>query len=97
MALLSPYDSQSIFGFLDWPGSDKVIHALLFLIFSLALSLSLTSSNLALVLFIGSIYGIIIELIQIIMPGRSFEKLDWVADVAGTLLGYFAFIYLSIK
>jgi len=36
---------------------------------------------------VGAGIGILDELYQTTVPGRLFEGLDWVADVAGTLLG----------
>jgi VanZ family protein len=38
-------------------------------------------------LFISIIYGILDELHQIFIPGRSCEFLDWVADASGAILG----------
>ncbi len=94
IALLNPSNGQNPIGFLDWPGSDKLIHTLSFLIFSMTFCLSQRITSLLIVLLLGSGYGIILELIQIIVPERSFELLDWVADSTGTILGYLAFIAL---
>lgn len=36
---------------------------------------------------VGSLYGIVDELHQMLIPGRSAELLDWIADFLGTLTG----------
>ena len=35
-----------------------------------------------------SLWGLIIELIQIKIPGRGFDKYDWLADTIGVLIGF---------
>jgi len=47
---------------------------------------------------IASIWGLIIEFIQkFFVHGRSFDLLDWAADSAGALLGFFICSYIFIK
>lgn len=38
-------------------------------------------------LIIGSLYGIFDELHQMLIPGRSAELLDWIADFVGVIIG----------
>jgi hypothetical protein len=74
---------------------DKIIHAMMFGIQSLLFILPLkkTKSNSSavkkrvigisiLVIF----WGLATECIQLIVPGRSFEWLDWLADSVGVLI-----------
>jgi len=95
-AMLMPPGGKPIFDFLSWPGMDKLIHVISFGLLGL---LSGASSKprprlLAIVFIIWSGYGLAIEIIQSFIPGRSFEALDLVADMVGTILGYLIFSQL---
>lgn len=72
---------------------DKWIHAGIFgvlaLLFMWPFYKSATDSNKKVYIIIavlGSIWGYVTECIQIIVPGRSYDLLDWFADSLGVLI-----------
>lgn len=68
--------------------SDKLLHALAFgALMTLGHAAFPGVRGVLLMLPLLSLYGFAIELVQARLPYRSFELLDWVADMAG-LLGY---------
>jgi len=74
-------------------GIDKLIHALAYagLAFLLAAVASLFGrfswrGYLMLFLLIAG-YGVVDEAVQTLMPGRTADVLDWLADMAGCLVG----------
>ena len=73
-----------------YPGADKVAHAAMYLVLGFLLAWSLHSpSHLALmviVLLIG-LYGYSLEVGQLYVPGRSYDLLDVLANLAGGGLG----------
>ena len=82
---------------------DKVNHLLAY--FGLALLLNLTliyqrkfkplfDKSTIVTILICLAYGVLDELHQIFIPGRSAETLDWLADSMGTFLGVFTLNYL---
>ena len=82
---------------IDW--IDKILHAIAFGFLSLSFYHAFTSNGIsqaALLSFLSSsIYGILDETHQLFVPGRSFELLDWAADMTGALL--FLGILLVLK
>ena len=42
----------------------------------------------------SAVYGIIDELHQSLIPGRSCDILDWIADILGAFLSFFVYKYL---
>lgn len=90
---------------LDYQYIDKFIHILMFGFLCLLLIIGFTkqytskylrfNATKAAILLSGG-YGIIIELIQAFLPGRSFELADILANFAGTGLGFILF-YLIYK
>jgi hypothetical protein len=69
-------------------GFDKIVHAGLFMVWSI-LWLSVYSKKIALIIFIGIIYGITLEFYQQLLPfDRTFDWWDAVADAGGVVLGY---------
>lgn len=65
-----------------------ILSALLYFAFSLQEKYSVLKNNPALISAgIASAYGIFDELHQMLIPGRSAELLDWVADFCGALAG----------
>lgn len=75
---------------------DKFNHFLAFFVLGFFLNLtlkyqtkyqSLKSNVLLLTLIIASGYGLLDELHQLLVPGRSAEVLDWVADFVGAFSG----------
>jgi VanZ family protein len=76
---------------------DKIIHITMFGILNLLFVIPFYKSNLAVsvkkksvllisVIFIG--WGFITECIQLFVPKRSFDLLDWLADSVGILIVY---------
>ena len=68
------------------PINDKLVHCLLFAVLGLSGLAVWPSSWLSRVLIGLAIYGLLVEIIQYQVPGRSFELMDWVADLLGLLL-----------
>lgn len=76
---------------------DKVVHLSIFgaMVFLLIISLSkqytflyLRRHAIGVSVATGILYGILIELIQNLIPGRSFEFADVIANSLGCLTGY---------
>lgn len=93
----------------DLPGigiGDKFSHFFAYFVLSVLLYLMFTYQRKSVMLFkhaliatilIVSLYGIADELHQILIPGRSAEVLDWVADFAGSIIGTLLISYLMDK
>lgn len=88
------------------PGIDKIVHFILYFIFtSLFFTYLLIKPNLPniaksmiLCISIGTMYGVIIEIIQYYIPYRSFEFLDILANFAGANAGtFFIFFFAQYK
>jgi VanZ family protein len=75
---------QSSFNF-----SDKLLHFLCFLYLTIVAWLGRIISKEFLLYVIVLAYGILIEIVQIYIPYRSFEFLDIFADFLGVLAGNF--------
>ncbi len=85
--------------------SDKLKHFVAYLVLAFLLSLNLHFQekwkglavfNLTYTFIICTGYGVFDELHQILVPNRSAEFLDWVADLLGSVMGLFiAFIFLK--
>ena len=69
--------------------SDKLLHFLWFLYLTTVAWLSRIISKEFLLYVIVLAYGILIEIVQIYIPYRSFEFLDIFADFLGVLAGSF--------
>ena len=48
-------------------------------------------------LLIASLYGLLDELHQLLVPGRSADVLDWLADVSGSVLAVLIIKYLLAR
>lgn len=48
-------------------------------------------------ILLTSIYGLVIEYIQLTVPGRSFDLIDWSLDTLGAILFLQAYKYLKSK
>ena len=70
-----------------FPGADKVVHCVLY--FGLGTLLQVALRKRAIVLFVGVTYGILDEIHQLYVPGRSCDPLDMVADGVGIAIGLF--------
>lgn len=84
---------------------DKVVHFIIFGILALLMIIGFTKQYtfavlrkyaVAAALAVSIGYGILIELIQIPIPGRGLELMDMVANIIGCLLGY-ALFYMIYK
>tara|TARA_A100001011_G_scaffold193273_1_gene201789 strand:- start:1782 stop:2135 length:354 start_codon:yes stop_codon:yes gene_type:complete len=72
--------------------SDKFIHFLIYFLFVIFWSNSLKNrfkNSTLLVLFFSLLFGLILELIQLILSYRSFEFYDLISNIIGCLVGYF--------
>ena len=85
--------------------SDKVCHIAEYMVFGFLLARSfgnlirpsLKEKNLVWAVMAGSLYGISDEVHQIFVPTRSFEALDIISDVLGSLSGALLFLLLTRK
>lgn len=77
-------------------GGDKVVHFFAYLILSVLLYLTFIFQEklnfaqrnaILLTLAIAICYGVLDELHQMLVPGRSAELLDWIADSIGSVCG----------
>jgi VanZ family protein len=83
-------------------GIDKLVHVFIFALMMTLTAFGLHKSSLrqslknrALISFAYSfIFGIIIELIQPFVPGRSFSYFDIVANMIGVAIGYLGYVFL---
>lgn len=77
-------------------GIDKVIHLSIFAFLSFCFWVSFPKIKFITFILVMLLYGLITEILQDEMHwGRSMEIGDLVADIIGTLIGYF--IYTKIK
>ena len=83
--------------------SDKFLHLFFYAVLTLLLIqglgkqtefIKLRLFNYRYAIIIAISYGIIIELLQLLIPGRSFDLLDILANGIGTLVGMFFFYIL---
>ena len=101
LLLLMPGDDISGSGWWSTYHIDKIMHVIVFSILALTTSIALsklrvlTDSNyqlMILTLFVGAIFGTIIEFLQQeLSVGRMAELLDIVADCVGVLMGFVIF------
>lgn len=102
LSLLPPQDLPQVELF---RGADKVIHLLMYLIFSLlgcwALKTENNRAGIWLILFMTIGWGLLMEFIQLEMHmGRSFSWFDALANTTGALTGiliYVLFAYIPRK
>jgi VanZ family protein len=75
-------------------GLDKVSHFGAYAILGFLLAHGATRVKLPLLVAVlaGWVYGVLDELHQSTVPGRSAEVLDWVADALGTVAGVLLFL-----
>ena len=78
-------DQPGVHAVPPFPGADKVVHCLLYL--GLGTLLQVAFKKRAIVLFLGVTYGVLDEIHQLYVPGRSCDPWDMVADGVGILLG----------
>jgi VanZ family protein len=84
--------------------SDKVNHFIAYFVLSVLVHLTLIYQRKFEILFnyapaatliISLLYGIADELHQMLIPGRSAELLDWIADASGAIIGVLLVLYLK--
>lgn len=73
---------------MDWWGSDKVLHFWIY--FPLGWLLALTEMRWWQVLLVGALLAGMDEIYQGTVPNRSPDFLDWMADMGGIAVGWFA-------
>lgn len=70
-----------------FPGSDKVVHVLVFAV--PVLLLLLAGAPVRLVLVVLGLHAVVSEVVQgAVLPGRSADPLDVVADLVGVAVGW---------
>lgn len=88
----------------EWfPYQDKVVHIILYTILSNFLTLGMIQSEKQYVMKVifsfcvltSFSYGLFIEICQIFVPTRSFEVLDLLANLTGSLIGVILIISIS--
>ncbi len=96
--------SQSIVPMPSFNYADKAIHFVCYagLAFWMAFaykSKHLIPKDIGIPIILTSVYGIIDEIHQSFVPGRSCSVFDWIADTTGAFLGVLVFIltYTYIK
>jgi VanZ family protein len=87
-------------------GGDKAVHFFAYLILSVLLYLSfifqekssfIQRNAILLTLAVATCYGVLDELHQMLVPGRSAELLDWIADALGATCGVLITSFLLKK
>ena len=89
--LLKPGVENQEYWFM-FPGIDKLVHLSIFAF--LGFTLLMSFKKLSIMYFLGIIflYGFGTEVLQNVMKmGRSFELLDILADIIGSLIGFLAY------
>ncbi len=79
---------------------DKLIHILIYIFLVLFWGLYLIESNFSLkqILLIIIIFGLIIEILQYILPfGRYFDFVDFIANSVGAIIGAFILLFYKKK
>ncbi len=87
----------------DWSlSADKLVHFLLFGVLSFLIlriryirTKDWQASYILNVVIICTVFGLLMETIQLIVPGRTFNLLDLVADAIGVVLGCMLFAGIS--
>ena len=86
-------DAQGAASFLDLsPPWDKLYHASNFGV--LAALLYLATGRVWLAASLASLYGVLDEVHQAFVPGRSSDAGDWLADTTGALIAVLLFAWL---
>jgi VanZ family protein len=75
--------------------NDKLLHFLCFVFLTIVAKLTKYVNQNFLLYGIVLTYGILIEIVQMYLPYRSFESLDILADFTGILFG--GFLYKLVK
>ena len=71
---------------------DKVVHFIVFLLFSININYKYYNSGKLTSFIIWAIFlGLMTEVIQQIIPGRNMEMYDGIADTLGIITGYYLY------
>jgi len=71
---------------------DKVVHFIVFLLFSININYKYYNSSKLTSFIIWAIFlGLMTEVIQQIIPGRNMEMYDGIADTLGIITGYYLY------
>ena len=82
---------------------DKFVHAFMFGFLSLLLIVGLKKQSdypllriyaEVVAIIVSAIYGVMIEVIQLVIPGRFFEWQDMLANTLGAIVGYLLFLLI---
>lgn len=72
-------------------GTDKVVHFIFFVVLAFLVERALRAQGIArvvlTVLIALAAFGALDEFVQQFIPGRDMELFDWLADVAGAVVG----------
>jgi len=79
------------------PGTDKTAHLVIFAIVGLLLMVAWSRLGWVVAVLIVVGYGFAIEIVQGILPWRSFEWLDLAADAAGGAAGVLVASLLGVR
>ncbi|MDY0133258.1 MAG: VanZ family protein [Desulforegulaceae bacterium] len=81
------------------PGMDKLVHFVFYLVLAVLFFYSEIfkkfRAEFLIILFCSSFFGVFIECIQAIIPWRSFELKDMIANFLGALSGLTGIFYLK--
>lgn len=99
LSLLPPQDLPKVRQF---PGFDKVVHFLMYFIFSIlacwAIKVEHSNLRMALIIFGAAGWGIVMEILQLTMhSGRSFSYYDILANCIGVLSGAAIYGFVSLR
>ncbi|MFL2592617.1 MAG: VanZ family protein [Flavobacteriaceae bacterium] len=79
--------------------TDKLIHFIVFTLFTILWFLSYANKkNYILILILIAVFSSLVELLQFISPyGRSFSLLDILSNIFGIIFGFFILVSLKKK
>ena len=84
--------------------ADKLVHFALFCILTLLLfygrslsTKSIIKPQIASLLAFSALFGLLMEVVQLYIPYRSFSWLDFIADSLGVVVGYLIFKMTSSR
>ncbi len=84
----------------DWSiSADKLVHFLMFMILSLLLLFRRYSNGrlwnhrqLIPIIVLLTTYGLLLEMVQLLVPGRDFSWLDLISDAMGAIAGNYIYL-----
>ncbi|MFM6934056.1 MAG: VanZ family protein [Flavobacteriales bacterium] len=79
------------------PSNDKINHFIAYSILSVCCLMARFSKRIVPVLLFCIAYGILMELVQGMVPGREQSILDILANISGVFIGWGVFRILSVK